>query len=287
MHWPIKPETKQYAIQRLLSFANHPHDIQALEAEKQAAEARALAQSPAAATTPQSNGDAGADDADEPSEPRVRPRRFAVTVRDSLHAMHLLAGLGALNLQQQKADQKVRKRQADTFSFAAVARHVSNRRQIMEENQRRVAEYQQRCAEYDQRCEELTDDGEPEPVEPELLPVPPLAPPSMVAADQDEPATRQDWPISVESRQQCLERLSDILNPAGQLGRVVTPGEVFLALRVLTAFAALDAAQRRLEQQIEEDDVFDLHKAVEEMKEANRRYEERHPDKPKIIYPKC
>ena len=42
MHWPIPGQIKQWAIDRLLVIANHPHDIAALEAEKRAAEARAL-----------------------------------------------------------------------------------------------------------------------------------------------------------------------------------------------------------------------------------------------------
>src|SRR5262249_8096636 len=67
----------------------------------------------------------------------------------------------------------------------------------------------------------------------------------------------------------------DIINPQGQLGRVATPGEVFYALRVLAAFSAQDAAQRRLDQRIEDDDVVDIEKQIDEVIAANQRYEEK------------
>jgi hypothetical protein len=87
-----------------------------------------------------------------------------------------------------------------------------------------------------------------------------------------ERATRHDWPIPVAGRAECIARLGDILNPQGQLGRVATPGEVFYALRVLAAFAAQDAAQRRLDQRIEDEDVVDVEAQIDEMIAVAKQY---------------
>jgi hypothetical protein len=267
MLWPIPASAHAAVVKRLLQYANHPHDLEALEAQRQQALERAQAAKPTTTTTTQSGAPPEPADRgrrrDEP--PRPRPLSYTITLRHSLRAMGLLAELGELNLLQQKRDRQAKVDSATSFKLSVATRANGVKRDRREAAARRRAE--------------AAAAGLPEPP-PEPEPVQPPAP---------APEPRQDWPIPEAARAPLIERLTDIIDPEGRLGRVAAPDDVMLAIRTLNAFSRLDAAQRRLDAKFGAVKVKDINaiaqKTVEKtilyLEEKKRREQVSSPDVPK------
>src|SRR6185437_16119579 len=95
--WPIPTAARAAVVARLVQFATYPHDLEALEAQRQ----KALQRAPAARPTPPPPDpppDRAARPRSDAGSARPRPLSFTITLRHSLRAMALLAELDALNL---------------------------------------------------------------------------------------------------------------------------------------------------------------------------------------------
>ena len=171
--------------------------------------------------------------------------------------MGLLAELGELNLVQQKRD-----RQAKVAGAASFKLSDATRANGVERDRREAAAAPRRRGGPPRGC-------------PSRRPSP--SPSRRPPRRPSRPEPRHDWPIPVAARAQVIERLGDIIDPEGRLGRLAAPDDVMLAIRTLGAFSRLDAAQRRLDAQFGAVKVKDINQIAQKALEKTLVYLEKNP----------